>query len=122
MTGDSLDVPCSRQPQPDSSVAARTARPRDSRPSRDAEATERGTGGTRWIIGPQCSRAAGVWSTFRVNDPAGFNPVQRNAGVHGRTPAAAGGEREAKVAPFADSHEGRGRMPDPEFQTCEVLG
>ena len=30
-------------------------------------------------------------------------------------PAAAGGEREAKVAPFAGSHEGRGRMPDPEF-------
>jgi hypothetical protein len=30
-------------------------------------------------------------------------------------PAAAGGEREAKVTPFAGSHEGRGRMPDPEF-------
>ena len=30
-------------------------------------------------------------------------------------PAAVGGEREAKVTPFADSHEGRGRMPDPEF-------
>ncbi len=30
-------------------------------------------------------------------------------------PAAAGGEREAKVTPFADSHEGRGSMPDPEF-------
>jgi hypothetical protein len=30
-------------------------------------------------------------------------------------PAAKGGEREAKVAPFAGSHEGRGRMPDPEF-------
>ena len=30
-------------------------------------------------------------------------------------PAAAGGEREAKVASFAGSHEGRGRMPDPEY-------
>jgi hypothetical protein len=29
--------------------------------------------------------------------------------------AAAGGEREAKVASFAGSHEGRGRMPDPEY-------
>jgi hypothetical protein len=30
--------------------------------------------------------------------------------------AAAGGEREAKVASFASSREGRGGMPDPEYQ------
>jgi hypothetical protein len=29
--------------------------------------------------------------------------------------AATGGERTAKVAPFAGSREGRGRMPDPEL-------
>jgi hypothetical protein len=29
--------------------------------------------------------------------------------------AAEGGERTAKVTPFDGSHEGRGRMPDPEF-------
>ena len=37
-------------------------------------------------------------------------------------PAAAGGEREAIVTPFAGSHEGRGRMPDPEFQKTGALG